>query len=374
MLIWAREEVGYSIEQAAEAIGVSIDALRAAENGEGSLTLNQLRRAAEKYDCPFGYFYLNKPPHKKSFQPVPDYRIEPGVMGIDHHRLKLEIKKVRDRRMVYIDLSESLGMEPKQFEQLRISDPLESSSAIRERLGISFSDIQRLSIDQVYGYWKTKLESDGVLVYESQYIPESSGVLGAAIFYDLYPIILVRRGGEANDRKLFTLLHEYAHLLLGESALNDAGAQTTTDTRTDRGRLEAFCNQIAGEVLVPTRSINESDYVELSSVAKMERLSGEYKVTYSTAAVRLRRMNLISAEELNDLLRQRYAAYQKKQSQERGETKIPRQILMKLDLGKPMFDAVLSAYSVGALDVLDASRLLHLRVNKIDKLLSGKSA
>ena len=373
MLVWAREQVGYTLEQGAEAIGISVNALRAAESGEGSLTLNQLRKAAEKYDCPFGYFYLSELPHKKSFQPVPDYRIEPGSTGVEHHRLKLEIKKVRDRRLVYMDLSESLGTDLKRFEQYRVLDPVESAGAIRERLGISATDIQHLPVDQVYAYWKGKIENDGVLVYESQYIPESSGVLGAAIFYEVYPIILVRRGGEVNDRKLFTLLHEYAHLLLGESAINDAGAQTTTDTQTDKGRLEALCNQIAGEILVPTTSVRESDYAELSSVGKMERLSAEYKVTYSTAAVRLRRLDFISADDLTSLLRQRYAAYQKKQSKEGGDARIPRHILMKLDLGKPMFDAVLTAYSVGALDVLDASRLLHLRVNRVDKLLAGKT-
>jgi transcriptional regulator with XRE-family HTH domain len=44
MLIWAREEIGYSLEQASDALGVSVDTLRAAESGEKSLTLNQLLR------------------------------------------------------------------------------------------------------------------------------------------------------------------------------------------------------------------------------------------------------------------------------------------------------------------------------------------
>ena len=59
MLVWAREEVGYSIEQAAEAIGLPVEKLEAAESEEHQLTLNQLRTAAEKYGCPFGYFYFD---------------------------------------------------------------------------------------------------------------------------------------------------------------------------------------------------------------------------------------------------------------------------------------------------------------------------
>lgn len=93
MLTWAREEVGYTLEQAADAIGVSVETLHAAESGEKPLTLNQLRKAAEKFDFPFGYFYLSRPPREKSYKPVPDFRIEPGLAGADHFRLNLEIKK-----------------------------------------------------------------------------------------------------------------------------------------------------------------------------------------------------------------------------------------------------------------------------------------
>lgn len=44
---------------------------------------------------------------------------------------------------------------------------------------------------------------------------------------------------------------------------------------------------------------------------------------------------------------------------------------MRLDLGRPMFSVVLGAYSKGTIDLFDASKILNLRVSKIDKLLSG---
>jgi hypothetical protein len=36
-----------------------------------------------------------------------------------------------------------------------------------------------------------------------------------------------------------------------------------------------------------------------------------------------------------------------------------------------MFDAVLTAYSDGLLDVFDAAKILNLRVKKIDKLVTA---
>jgi len=67
----------------------------------------------------------------------------------------------------------------------------------------------------------------------------------------------------------------------------------------------------------------------------------------------------------------RNKAIQKPQKQKSEGVRIPREVLMRLDLGRPMFNVVMEAYSSGVLDVFDASRILNLRVNKIDNLLAG---
>jgi transcriptional regulator with XRE-family HTH domain len=200
MLKWARDEVGYSVEQAAEALGISVESIVAAEQGKPPLTLNQLQKAAEHYGCPFGYFYLTKPPHKKSYSPIPDFRIEPGLVGVDHYRLNLELKKVRDRRILYMELAKDVEQELKEFEKLPGTEKLGNlGSQVRQRLGINDAELASLSYEKVYPYWKGKIEDDGVLVYESQYIPDVSGVLGAAIYYDVCPIS--KKGQQAQHSK-----------------------------------------------------------------------------------------------------------------------------------------------------------------------------
>lgn len=371
LLVWAREEVGYTLDQAAQAIGVSVENLKAAESGQRSLTLNQLRTAAEKYNCPFGYFYLSKPPYKKSYKPVPDYRIEPQFIGAEHFRLNLEIKKARDRRLVYFDLLASLGLEVEEFQALTQPGAQNIGSRIRNRLSISQSEISSLDYGQVYAYWKAKIENDGVLVYESQYIPEETGVIGVAIYYKRCPIILIKRGGNYNARKLFTLLHEYAHLLKGQSAFNDVKAQTVSRPSTDVARLEAECNYLAAEILVPLENIRRNDYVNLNPVEKMKHLASTFKVTYTTAAVCLRRFGFIDQREFSYLLEFRRNANEQKRPIKSKEVRIPRENIQRLDMGRPMFNVVLEAYGSGVIDLFDASKILNLRVNKIDRLLTG---
>lgn len=373
MLAWAREEVGYTLEQAAEAIGISVDKLKVAESGNHQLTLNQLRTAAEQYGCPFGYFYLSKQPYKKSFKPLPDFRIEPDYIGVDHYRLHLEIKKVRDRRSVYLELAKSINSPIDVFHRITESSLTNNANTVRKRLNVDDSDseVYFLKYDQAYAYWKSKIENDGVLVYESQYLPASTGVIGAAIYYDVCPIILIKRGTDYNYRKLFTLLHEYAHLLKGQSAINDASALTVGVANTESSNLEVQCNRLAAEILVPSGKVNLPDFSNLTPTDKMEKLANAFKVTFSTAAICLHRLNLVNQSELTYLLDLRRKEHKRKQSSASKEVKIPRENVMRLDLGRPMFRLVLEAYSNRMLNIFDASKILNLRVNKIDKLVSG---
>lgn len=371
ILVLARESVNLSVHQAALAIGISDENLKLAEAGERPLTLAQLRAASETYQIPFGYFYLKKFPDANKPTPIPDLRLEPGKAGVEHYRLNLEIKKCRDRRELFLELARDLGEPVIEFKTLSGTDFPAMARRIRDRLGIKDAEVSRLKYEDVYGYWKEKIESDGVLVYESQYLPNVTGVIGAAIFYEKRPIILIKRGGDANERKLFTLLHEYAHLLFGKSAINDIASQSVGYLSNSESKLEADCNTLAAEILVPSYKVERSAFEGLAPEEMMEALAQEFRVTYSTAAVCLKRLGLISAGSLSELLEGRRSAAASKGNSRSGEVKIPRENIMRQDMGKPTFKLVLNAYSSGLIDIFDASSILNLRVKKIDRLVSG---
>jgi transcriptional regulator with XRE-family HTH domain len=52
VLRWARESIGYELEDAASRIGVKPEELEGAEAGDLMLTLRQAERAANVYDRP----------------------------------------------------------------------------------------------------------------------------------------------------------------------------------------------------------------------------------------------------------------------------------------------------------------------------------
>ena len=341
-----------------------------AESGERSLTLSQLRKASEIYQIPFGYFYLKEIPEFDKPKPVPDLRLEPGNVGVEHYRLNLEIKKCRDRREVFLDLASELEQNIVAFNTISGNNYAELALSIRKRLHVTNEEISRLSFDKIYAFWKERIESDGVLVYESQHIPDITGVIGAALFYSKCPIILIKRGSAFNERKLFTLLHEYAHLLYGQSAINDLTSQTTSYLSNIQNDLETKCNALAAEILIPSNLVDVESFAGLSSQTMMIQMAETFKVTYSTAAVCLKRLGLINSTSLSDLLEMRRIANSAKKPKPGTEIQIPRENIVRQDMGKPMFKLVLNAYAAGFLDIFDASSILNLRVKKIDKLMS----
>jgi transcriptional regulator with XRE-family HTH domain len=62
LLVWVREEAGYSPDEAAERVRVPVEKLRAWASGEKQPTLRQAERLAAIYHRPMPVFFLQQPP------------------------------------------------------------------------------------------------------------------------------------------------------------------------------------------------------------------------------------------------------------------------------------------------------------------------
>jgi Zn-dependent peptidase ImmA (M78 family) len=80
---------------------------------------------------------------------------------------------------------------------------------------------------------------------------------------------------EAKAAQIFTLAHELAHLALGGSALSRPDL-----AEMDMGSgVEAWCNRVAAELLVPLRSIAEEYVASPDLTTELNRLAKFYKVS-----------------------------------------------------------------------------------------------
>lgn len=295
VLRWARETTGYSIQDAAAKIGIRWFVLAAAEDGADLLTLRQAEKAAQAYERPLAALFLPTPPDEEP--PEAQFRRLPGAPGLPWPpEMQLLARRIRERQEAAVDLYDLLEERPpwpQASHQLRVADHATLPAHARTVLGVSREEQEhwgeRMSASQA-GYaalraWIDAVEELGVLVMQDGSMPVES-MRGFAATHDTVPTIVINSGDDPRARA-FSVVHELGHLVLQANGVA-AGPN-----------IERWCNEFAGQVLMPTdwlaeafRSASGSDLL-----TRVEGVARVFSVTPLAAAVRLRRAELMPARE-----------------------------------------------------------------------------
>jgi len=268
LLVWARERAKLKIDDAAKAVNVSPERIEQWEKGEDAPTVNQLRSLAKKYHFPLAVFYLPEPP--VDFAPLRDYRRMPDFEDRTiSPNLAFHIRTAHERREVALELNDDLRDEP-QIVALKTTlkdDPEEVGQSIRDLLGIEDEAQKKAArADRAFDFWRRKMEEHDILVFVvsgPSYSVELKEMRGFAIAKPQLPVIVVNGKDYSQGGKTFTLLHEFTHILLGESAISNGSSDSLNDTAEEQ-RIERFCDAVAAATLMPRRLVLSFPNVEKS--------------------------------------------------------------------------------------------------------------
>jgi Zn-dependent peptidase ImmA (M78 family)/DNA-binding XRE family transcriptional regulator len=255
MLVWARETASLSQEEAAHALTVPVERIQEWERGDDSPTVNQLRRLAERYKRPLSVFYLPEPP--QGFQALRDFRRLPGAVDRRFSpQLAYEVRAAYERRLVALDVSDDIGEEPAQLgvQARQQDDPEAIAARLRDRLGITLT--QQARFKDPFRGWRDAVEAAGVLVFAlsgAHHKVELEEMRGFAIAEQPLPVIVVN-GKDRSPGRVFTLLHELAHVTLGQSAIENDIEPGEALPAPDRA-MERFCNRVAAAILMPREAL-----------------------------------------------------------------------------------------------------------------------
>jgi Zn-dependent peptidase ImmA (M78 family)/DNA-binding XRE family transcriptional regulator len=252
VLRWARESIGLTPQAAARKIGLSDETLvEQWEDGTAVPTIAKLREAARVYKRPLAVLFLPRPPDG-SFDVMHDFRRLPDAEArLWSPELHGEFRRANDQRDVALEIAD-LAQEPIP-QTWRLPEPLpdndEDLAAAARRNLIEGAPLRfPVGGDEFahLGFWIAALEEAGVLVLTSNGVSVNE-MRGFSLHFDELPVIVVNGSDFARGR-LFSLLHEYAHLILHTDGLCDMapGVATTADLR-----LEVRCNAIAAAILMP---------------------------------------------------------------------------------------------------------------------------
>lgn len=276
MLSWAIARAGKTVDELVRTLPKLPDWL----NEEKQPTVKQLETFSKKVHLPFGYLFLPTPP--KETIPFPYFR---QGKRAPHNNVSLNvfdtILNIKQRQQW---LSEYLQEE----EQRPLS--FVGRFTIKDNVTTICEDIRKtleLRKDWATNY-KTKQEALQVLVErteEAGVIIIINGVVGNStrrrldpeecrgfvIVDDWAPFIFINNT-DAEGAKMFTLLHELAHIWLGKSAGFD-----TNNMLPANDPVELLCDKVAAEFLVPETSFEavwkrENDFSILANKFKVSKL------------------------------------------------------------------------------------------------------
>lgn len=245
MLVWARESARFTIEEAAHKGGISADKLTACEANEAQLTFAQLMKIAQTYKRPVSIFYLQEPP--SGWSPIQDFRLLHGIDAGFSAQLTYAIRQARERRELALELRRELGEPVKPFDlNATLRRDVEAlAQDIRARLGVTDA-VQQQWKRKGFENWRLIIENHDVLVFVIPRLPLSE-MRGVAIVEDEFPIILIN-GKDRVGGRVFTLLHEFCHLIVRQSGVSGEGGD---QERAPNPEVERFCNAVAAATLMP---------------------------------------------------------------------------------------------------------------------------
>jgi len=311
LLRWARERAGRDIED----FGTRFKKLAEWERGEAQPTFKQLEDFAQATHVPFGYLFLPEPPVEHI--PIPDLRtIRNQALSHPSPDL-LDTIHAMQRRQAWLR-EELIECEAEPLEFVGSASPSDDAEGVgREmRRVVGLEDGWAAEIRtwrDAVGELRRVFEDLGVLAVINGVVGNNTKrkldveeFRGFALSDAYAPLVFVN-GADAKSAQMFTLVHELAHLWLGESALTDSGL-TSRPTQ----QIESWCDRAAAEFLVPEQQLKALWRDVRHEASPFEIIARRFKVSPIVAGRRAMDLRLMSREAFFNFYEQ-YIARERKQ-------------------------------------------------------------
>jgi Zn-dependent peptidase ImmA (M78 family) len=389
ILTWARETAGLSVEQAADKLGLKDTAratktekLLAFEDGELGVTSKLLLRFATVYRRPLVSFYLTEPP--KMGERGRDFRSRAAnVSARENSMLDALVRDVRARQQMLREVLISED-EARPLQFVASADMEHGAKGVADliRVWLNISvDHQRHKSNpaDLFAALRTAAEGMGVYVLllgdlGSHHSDISEEVFrGFALTDDIAPFVVIN-DNDAVVARAFTLMHELAHVWIGESGISGPIQGVSTN------KVERFCNDVAGEFLLPEEALAGTPSIPRpdidATLALVDQIARKWNISQGVVAYRLARSRKISEETTTQL----FAIFATRWRVHRAKTKVDRDpdggpsyyVVRRSRLGVALLDVVRRALQGDVITHTKAAKILGVSPSSVDPLLSER--
>lgn len=397
ILTWARETAGLSIEVAAERLGLisssrgtAVEKLEAIERGNMRPTRNQLLKIATVYRRPLTVFYRAEPP--TTGDRGEDFRTLAGSVSHEESaQLDALLRDIRARQ----DMVRSILEDDDDVRRLAFVGSMSITQSVfdasrRIRQVLDIGEEQEFwrncgSSNELFAALRARVEKIGVFVLlignlGSHHTNISERVFrGFAIADEIAPFIVIN-DQDATTARSFTLIHELTHIFVGSTGVS--GSPSMIEPRATLARVERFCNDVAGEFLLPQASLPTMHRIENFDQAGevIRDIAESRKVSEAMVAYRFWRTGRIGDAIYRELTAAYVARWQalrerrRERAREDDGSGPSYYVVRKHRLGNALVNLVGRTLRANELTHTKAAKVLGIKPSSVEPLLKGVEA
>lgn len=365
VLQWALERADSTPTKLAKAADTTVPIVERWLGGGKGPTFRQAQEAAKHLRLPFGFLFLPEPPPEKL--PIPDFRTLSGEVvgdvGIDLRDVVLATL----RRQAWLsEYRQEEGEQPVAVVGRAQVGESWRHLAMDIRAQLELDGASRPTRhDEFLRDLTERAEALGVNVIRSGVVGHNTHrtlnvreFRGFCISDSYAPFIFIN-SADAKSAQAFTLVHELAHVWLGETGIS--GPLTVTATGT-----EAYCNRAAAEVLVPQEELLRVWHYNTEVKDAVVAAARHFRISRYVIAIKAHDCTLLSQTVLNDLLKQYRADDRHKKASDPPGGDFYKTAVVRNS--RRFTERLIDALSRQRILTRDAAGLLELKTKNLDRL------
>lgn len=349
VLAWALQRADRSYEKTVK----KFPKLEAWLSGDALPSLRELEKFASFTHVSLGALIMPEPPDETL--PIADMRTRDSkVIERPSGNLLDTIDRYQQFQDWYHDYAREQGAQKLPFLGSVSTQDNPHMVAHRVRELLLLDRVNATSPDQWRRDIVKALEDVGVLVMMSGIVgnnthrPLSTDEFrGFCLYDDLAPLIFVNLAGESYGAQNFTLVHEFAHLLAGHSALSGG------DHLLGGTSEEAWCNRVAALALLPDDALAAFDATQ--SLQDYRVAARRFGVSAEVALHRLYGARRIDEERYGALLEAVRADYGSEKRHTGGGNYYN---TLTTRLGRPLATAIVTSTLEGRMGFTEGFRMI----------------
>ncbi|MHB8282866.1 MAG: ImmA/IrrE family metallo-endopeptidase [bacterium] len=375
ILSWAINQYNLDSSVIIKRIGINEEKLEQWLQGDTHPSYKQLEKLAKIIHIPLGYFFLNNLPDTKP--PIPDLRTVQNRISLsrDFYDVLYDALKKSDWLREYRQKND---YEPIRFiGKFSINDNINYIDIVNniiKEFNLKEDFFNTISHTQDYlNFWVRKAEENYIVVLKNGVVGNNTTrklrvneFRGFAIADKYAPVIFIN-SNDSQSAQIFTLVHELAHLWIGQSGIFD---MLEPNVRNNN-KIEIFCNRISAELLMPYKYIKQFWNNKNTLEENLEILSKKFKTSKYSLLIRLYNLKYINDKEFESLDLQLKEAQTKidslpKSNKNRSGGDFYRTLYVRNS--KMFTNELLNALRGGDILYKDVANLLNVKINMIEKI------